>query len=618
MEGAKDGGLPRIKPLDRFTVSQIAAGEIVERPASALKELMENAIDSKPYSIEVAIEEGGFGSMTVRDDGCGIPKEDLEIAIKAHTTSKLVAMDDLETIATLGFRGEGLASIATLGRMRLRSRPAAQPAGAEIVAQDGELVEPVHDCVMAPGTEVSVTGLFANAPVRRRFMGQERGESSRCEALFQRLALTVPSIAMKLSINGREQSSMPQQEMSERLFGFYGKRFKDGAMAVKDSSGPLRIEGYINPDIRSSQTRQHLYINGRSVRERTVVLAIRKALADTARSPNVAFALFLTMPPAMLDVNAHPSKTEVRFKEGAPIFQFVYRAVKTQLVAKPLGINPDINFVRPLPPAPPNAEIFTRDEADYDSRTAAARSAPLPNPAVYPSSQPPAPPAPAAAPARPGGTPPNVLAPAAAPAAEEEFFPQRLGNVIGLLNGIYLLAESERGLILIDIHAAHERILYEGLKEDMERSENAVQPLLEEIELSLSPEELDVVERYRGHLTDCGLAICNIDGVEVLAGVPAQLAGQIEDYAGLVSDCLTDLGDAGAVFAVEEATNKALATIACHAALRGSQPFLSVEGQRELIRLMQTTPGSGRCNHGRPCWRTISFKELDAFFERGR
>ena len=607
--------MPAIKELDSYTISQIAAGEIIERPEAALKEMMENAIDSKPARIAVAIAGGGFGSISVRDDGCGIPADELELAIQAHTTSKLAAVDDLWSLATLGFRGEGLASIATLARLRLRSRPAASAQGAELVASEGKIVEPAAACVMAPGTEVVATDMFANAPARRKFMGKEHTESARCEALCQRLALIVPHIAVQLTVNDRKSFDVPAQELSERLFHFYGKKFEQGTLHIEERRGDLEIEGYINPDMRSSQARQHLYINGRSVREKTVIQALRKSLADTARSPNVAFALFLTMPPGIIDVNAHPSKAEVRFKDATPIFQFVYRAVKKQLVDMPLGRNPDINLrsptrvQMPLTRPVPNSELFGRDVDTYASQQPEASSAAAPAFQAAPS-------APAALPATP-----LVPEPGAGETEAEkqpDDFPQQLGKTIGLLNGIYLLAESERGLVLIDIHAAHERIIYERMKAERQDGVAEIQQLLEPIELDLGPVELDIVNRHREMLHDCGLAICNLDGVEALAGIPPLLADRVQDCADLVFSCINDIREAGMILSVEEASNQVLGTMACHAAIRGANPFISEEGRRALIHQMQTTLRSGRCNHGRPCWRTISFQELDAFFERGR
>lgn len=604
--------MPAIKELDSYTISQIAAGEIIERPEAALKEMMENAIDSQPTRIAVAIAGGGFGSISVRDDGCGIPAAELELALQSHTTSKLAAVDDLWNLATLGFRGEGLASIATLARLRLRSRPAASAQGAELVARDGKIVESMRECVMAPGTEVTATDMFANAPARRKFMGKEHTESARCEAVCQRLALIVPQIAVQLTVNDRKIFDVPAQELAERLFHFYGKKFEHGAIRVEERRGDLEIEGYVNPDMRSSQARQHLYINGRSVREKTVIQALRKSLADTARSPNVAFALFLTMPPGIIDVNAHPSKAEVRFKDATPIFQFVYRAVKKHLVDVPLGSNPDINLraptrmQMPLVRPAPNSELFGRDVDTYASSQRAPGAGAAP-----------------AGPAAASSAPSLELEPAASIAGTKEEeqsddFPQRLGKTIGLLNGIYLLAESERGLVLIDIHAAHERIIYERMKAERQAGVAEIQQLLEPIELELGPVELDIVNRHREMLHDCGLAICNLDGVEALAGIPPLLADRVEDCADLVFSCINDIREAGMVLSVEEASNQVLGTMACHAAIRGSNPFISEEGRRALIHQMQTTLRSGRCNHGRPCWRTISFQELDAFFERGR
>lgn len=577
----------------------IAAGEVVERPAAALKELLENSIDSEATQIEVDFSEDILSRMRVRDDGCGIDRQELALATQPHTTSKLHEAGELENMATLGFRGEALASIAALGDMTLRSRTADATEGAELVLHGNWQGEKSKPCVMAPGTEVIVHDLFKHAPARRKFMHKPQTEWAHCDTVLRGIAIANPGITFSMSRSGKRRHLYPAQTERERVRAVLGDRFADNATSFDVNAEPMSIRGYINLDGHGNQTRQFLTLNGRTVKDRHLRQAIRKACEDMIREAGFPYAIYLTLPRRLVDVNAHPAKLEVRFREQKAMFRFAYDAVANAL-RKPIGSNESIpaEHLR-LSQQIARAGAASRGKGGKKKKRTPPTTSDLPFQGPRKKT-------------RPGATTPD---PDATPTPN---VPAGLGHALTLLHGVYLLAESDLGLVVIDIHAAHERVIYEEMKEKGDKTPVPAQCLLDVIELDLSPLAIDTLQHCRQTLHDSGFIIVNNDGVEYLHSVPKVLGGnKLADPAKLVLACLDELAEMGMAFSATEAKNKVLATMACHAAVRGFQDHQSLDDLNKLLRRMESTLGSGKCNHGRPTWRILKIQELDRLFGRG-
>ena len=583
-------------PIQRLTedvISMIAAGEVVERPASALKELIENALDSSPQNIKIELSQDASSLIEVTDDGHGIRAEELILAVQPHATSKLTTAADLETITTLGFRGEALASITALANLTLRSRCADAEQGNELLLHGPWHDEKIKPCVMRCGTEVQVHDLFIHAPARRKFMRKPSTEWAHCENVFRALAMGNPQVAFSLSRDKKERSAYPAQTSAERIFAILGKKFAADAQLVEAQAGPLSLRGLVSISGSASKDRQFMYLNGRIINDRLLRQAVRKAFTDVARESNIPYALFLEVPAQLIDVNAHPAKLEVRFREPHAIFGFVQGAL-TRIANMPVGINPDISVVdKPssnyVGQAKSSVSVSNTSWREYSQKQSSATGNLLPV------------------------TPPPPTGAAEQTQTQE---PVSLGQAIGVLHGIYLLAENSSGMVVIDIHAAHERILYEEFKEKADAKSAQVQKFIAAIELELSPLALDAVADYRKQLHEEGFYVNNHEGIEQLSAIPAYLTDRVADPAKLATNAIEEIVATGTSFTPVQLRNQLLATAACHAAVRGANNSFQLEDMNQLLRRMEKTISSGRCNHGRLTWRILRLQELDLFFER--
>lgn len=603
----------QIRQLPDTLINQIAAGEVVERPASVVKELVENALDAGALRIDIDLEEGGIRLIRIRDDGGGIAPEELPLAVARHATSKIASLDDLEAVATLGFRGEALPSIASVSRFSLSSRRAGDEHGSLLQVEGGRLGE-VTPKAQAPGTTVEVRELFYNVPARRKFLRAERTELGHIEEWLRSLALARPDVELRVSHNGRPSRRYKPDllDASFRLNETLGEDFARQALRVDHAAAGMRLHGWIAlPSYsRASADQQYLYVNGRAVRDRNIAHAVKMAYQDVlfhGRQP--AYVLFLEIDPLRVDVNVHPAKHEVRFRDTRLVHDFVYRTLQDALAQTRAG-------------AAATASQGAADNASYGGRSVGAG----PMPSWSPTQQSPlglsVAEAPAAYAALYGPTS-TASATAFASQSQEQPLPAGsdatvppLGYAIAQLHGIYILAENADGLIVVDMHAAHERIGYEKLKAAHDGIGLHSQPLLVPINLAVAEREAEVAEREADTLSALGFDVTR-SGPQSLSvrSVPALLA-QAEPE-GLLRDVLTDLREHGESRRIAAARDELLSTMACHGAVRANRR-LSVPEMNALLREMEITERSGQCNHGRPTWARFSLAEIDRWFMRGR
>jgi len=597
--------MTRIRPLPDHLINQIAAGEVVERPAAALKELLENSLDAAATQIDVDVEGGGIRRLRVADNGAGIGREDLLLAVTRHATSKLATADDLDAIATLGFRGEALASIAAVSRFALASRAADAPHAWRIEV-DGGNVGPTAPAAVAAGTTVTAQELYFNTPARRKFLRTEATEWGHCDEAFRRMALAHPDVGFTLQHNGRLLHRLQAHGRRARVAALLGSAFVEGAAAVEAEAGPLSIAGFaVQPAYATQHSGQYVFVNGRFVRDRMLAHALREAYRDVLhhdRQP--AYALWLTLDPRLVDVNVHPQKSEVRFRESGAVHQFVQHAV-TRALSATGAMQPAVSAAEKLglagalvPPLVPETATQAR-RASYDS--------PLQGSMVLGAAQS------AAFYAKLFG---------ARDAKRDDLpdLPQTddahpLGFALAQLHGIYVLAQNRAGVVLVDMHAAHERIVYERLKRALDASV-PVQPLLVPTTFAASPLEVAAADEHAVTLDRLGFAI-TILGPATLAvrGVPAPLADA--DAATLAHAVLADLREFGGSEVLTAHRDELLSTMACHAAVRANRS-LTVPEMNALLREMEATERAGQCNHGRPTWYQLTLTDLDRVFMRGR
>ncbi|MGV1107406.1 DNA mismatch repair endonuclease MutL [Xanthomonas translucens] len=620
-----------IRQLPEILINQIAAGEVVERPASVVKELVENALDAGARRVDIDLEEGGVRLIRIRDDGGGIPPEELPLAVSRHATSKIASLDDLESVGTLGFRGEALPSIASVSRFTLASRRPGDEHGAALQV-DGGKVGHVQPRAQAPGTTVEVRELFYNVPARRKFLRAERTELGHIEEWLRSLALARPDVELRVSHNGKPSRRYKPGDLysDARLGETLGEDFARQALRVDHSGAGLRLHGWIaQPHYsRASADQQYLYVNGRSVRDRSVAHAVKMAYGDVlfhGRQP--AYVLFLELEPARVDVNVHPAKHEVRFRDARLIHDFVYRTLQDALAQTRAGSTPtagDAAQAAPLGYAGGALPMSGNPSGSggssgqgYGSQWRPAQSplglrvneAPAAYAALY------AAPAGAANPA--AGMPlQDQDAAGGLPATSADSGVPPLGYAIAQLHGIYILAENAEGLIVVDMHAAHERIGYERLKNAHDGIGLHAQPLLVPITLAVGERDADTAEREAETLAALGFEITR-SGPQSLhvRSIPALLA-QAEPEA-LLRDVLTDLREHGHSRRVAGARDELLSTMACHGAVRANRR-LTVPEMNALLRDMEATERSGQCNHGRPTWARFTLGEIDRWFLRGR
>ncbi len=629
--------MPTIARLPDLLISQIAAGEVVERPASVLKELLENSLDAGSRAIQVHLEEGGVKLIRVTDDGCGIAREQLALALTRHATSKIVSLDDLERVGTLGFRGEALASVASVARLSISSRERANGENSahawKLKAEPG--AEPEPAALMA-GTVVEMRDLYFNTPARRKFLKAEGTEFAHCADAVKRLALTRPDVAFSLTHNGRNLFQLAPADSARRIADILGDDFLAAARAVEAVAGPLAIAGFAIDPTRAGEARdgQYVFVNGRFVRDKVIGHALREAYRDVLHgSRQPAVCLFVSIDPALVDVNVHPAKTEVRFRDSRAMHQFVFHAIQRTLAAPVEHPAAHGGFAAAAaagnPPSAAWAAPETPAAGTVDAHAAATRSAAYPPPLHRQGALGIAEPAAAAylAFARAAH---GLDRPAAGSAAAPQFQPTGdpsrdaatggaappLGYALAQLHGIYILAQNTRGLVLVDMHAAHERILYEKLKAAFDNRQVATQALLIPAVFAADPLDLAAVEEHAAALAELGFQIAPLGPNQLgVRGVPALLQGG--DPAALARALLGELREHGLSQLATARRNELLATMACHGAVRARRQ-LTVPEMNALLRQMEETERAGQCNHGRPTWTELSLEQLDKLFLRGQ
>ncbi|NBB91715.1 MAG: DNA mismatch repair endonuclease MutL [Gammaproteobacteria bacterium] len=585
-----------IRKLPTHLVNQIAAGEVIERPSSIVKELVENSLDAGSRRIRVEAERGGARRIRVTDDGGGIAREELALALSAHATSKISSLDDLEGVATLGFRGEALPSIASVSRLRLASRVAGADSGWEIESEGGSVGE-TRPAGMPEGTVIEVRDLFYNTPARRKFMRTERTEFGHIDDLLKRLALARMDVALDLAHDGRMVRSLgpagDEASRDRRVAAVCGDAFMEQAIVLDEAHAGLRLTGWIaRPGFSRSQADlQFFFVNGRLVRDRLVAHAVRQAYRDVlfhGRHP--AFALMLELEPQRVDVNVHPQKHEVRFRDGRLVHDFLFKTIHHALSGtRPGGEAAQTAAAsRAHVAAPPTGGLGQGGSqaglglgvAESVSRYAELARSPRP---LDTDEQ--------------GDIPP-------------------LGFALAQIHGVFVLAENADGLVLVDMHAAHERIVYEQLKQAWREERVRSQQLLVPEKIAVSEREARVLEKHVEDLRRLGfeLGLAGPEAVMIRA-VPALLARA--DGQGLVRDVLADLVELGQSQRIETVLDELLSTIACHGSVRANRR-LNIDEMNALLRDMERTERSDQCNHGRPTWVQMDMKALDRLFLRGQ
>ena len=600
-----------IRLLPDLLINQIAAGEVIERPASALKELMENSLDAGATEVVVQLEAGGVKLLRVRDNGRGIAPQQLPLALMRHATSKIASLDDLQRVASMGFRGEALASMAAVAHVALISRNAEIEHAWKIEAVDGALSVAVP-AAHALGTSVEMRELYFNTPARRKFLKSESTEFAYCEETFKRIALSRPDVAFSLQHNARMVWQLPAanlpaaEALQQRITSILGKEFAQNAVQIERQAAGLHLYGTVTQPAYSKATRdsQYFFLNGRFIRDKVVAHAIRQAYQDILHHQrHPAFVLFLDMPPELVDVNVHPAKSEVRFRESQAMHQFIFHTLQ-QALSGPIstmsagiasapstvpayqsprsGAAPGMTMQQPMPLHTPAQSLAFYENMFSSQENSEAREMA----AVYDTQ-----------PVSASGIPP-------------------LGFALAQLAGIYILAQNQHGLVVVDMHAAHERIVYEKLKIALDGQQIPNQPLL--IPVTFLAEALDVAtaEEEQAALHTLGFDITPLSStILAVRAMPAMLKQSHAEAA--ARDVLHELREYGATRALTERRNELLGTLACHSAVRANQALTLTE-MNHILREMENTERSGQCNHGRPTWFQMTISELDKMFMRGK
>jgi len=588
-----------IRELPPQLVNQIAAGEVIERPASLVKELVENSLDAGARRVEVEVEQGGVRLCRVRDDGHGISRDELAMALARHATSKIASMEDLERVGTLGFRGEALPSIASVSRLTLCSRPPGAEHAWVVSAEQGRVGQP-RPQAQPEGTTVEVRDLFYNVPARRKFLRSERTEFGHIDKLLRRLALGRLEVEFRL-VNQRKTvlrlpPALDPAAWQQRLAEVCGEAFAGQSLFIDQMAAGLRLWGWLGlPTFsRSQPDLQFVYVNGRMIKDKLVSHALKLGYRDVlfhGRQP--AYVLYLEMDPARVDVNAHPTKHEVRFRDGRVVHDFLFRTVEAALgETRPGAVS--AGEIGNAPGQAPPARLFPVQGGQARPSQAAM------------------------------GLPIRELAAAyafraeaqAAPAADPDMQVYPLGSAIAQLHGVYILAQNQAGLVVVDMHAAHERITYEKLKTAMDIGQLRAQPMLVPLKLAVSEREAALAEDREQWFRELGFEVQRSGpGSITVRQVPAILRDV--DIDQLVRDVLADLSEHGETRRLEEARNALLATMACHGSVRANRK-LSLEEMNALLREMERTERADQCNHGRPTWTQLSLADMDRLFLRGQ
>lgn len=632
--------LPLRRPIHALSdqlISQIAAGEVIDRPASVVKELVENAVDAGAHRIEVRLREGGVKEITVTDDGCGIPEDELKLALTRHATSKIGSLLDLEKVASYGFRGEALASIASVADVTVTSRTA-EAESASAIYPDGHVGPAAGNL----GTTVKVADLFYKTPARRKFLKAERTETAHVTEQLQRMALSCPDVDIRLSVDGTGVLSLPSQAADERVFAVMPESFRAASRGVLAESDTMRITGFagLPTSAKARTSAQYFFVNGRFVRDKVLQHAVRAAYADVLHGAmQPLFCLMLDIDPQLVDVNVHPQKSEVRFRDSGAVHRFITHAITDALASGGrTNTEPSVEFPSEVPTA--EVAVAVKEPTGHEviqskrfASNAASKPAPLSQEqwlALYGRKR--------EEERRLSDTPLFSATETAKPAApkpasetwadtlrgpqEEPQLPEvkataPLGRALAQLAGIYILAENEEGLLIVDMHAAHERINYERLKAAADKN-LSVQPLLVPVTFRVTGEDMGTFEEYGEALASLGLEV-TAAGEAALAvrALPAVLAREKTDVEKLVTSVLADLAQYGTSTLTKEMRNKCLATMACHGSIRANR-HLTVPEMQAILDDMPRTPRSDQCNHGRPTWTVVSIKELDKLFLRGQ
>ena len=664
--------MSRIAALPDHLVNQIAAGEVVERPANALKEIVENSIDAGATAIEVELAGGGIRLIRVSDNGLGIHPDDIKLALHRHATSKIKTLNDLEHVASMGFRGEGLASIASVSRLTLTSRQDGSAHATQVKAEDGKLSSPTA-AAHPVGTTIEAAELFFNTPARRKFLKSENTEYAHCATMLERLALAHPHIAFSLKRDGKQVFKLPAQSLHERIAAIVGEDFQAASLEIDSGNGALRLYGAIaKPTFAKGKTdKQYCFVNHRFVRDKVMLHAVKQAYRDVLHNAlTPAFVLFLDLPPEAVDVNVHPTKTEIRFRDSQQVHQLVFhtlnkaladtRADLTESVGNAGEVLHEITGIRPAATSSENepSGFYPNPTASPENIFAAAPSAHASEPrsAFSSGKTAPMPYQAARAPQQRSlslresraalNTYAELFKNSAADEADIELaqFEQArfgttsatssenpahtfsddpkpelppLGFAIAQLLGIYILAQAEDSLLLIDMHAAAERVNYEKMKRQRQENGNLQsQRLLIPVTFVASHEECAALADHAEMLTGFGLELSDMGGNTLaVRAVPAMLGKA--DVVSLAKDVLGELAQVGSSQTIEEHENHILATMSCHGSVRAGRQ-LTLPEMNALLRDMENTPRSNQCNHGRPTWVKLTLKELDALFLRGQ
>jgi DNA mismatch repair protein MutL len=585
-----------IRELPDELVSQIAAGEVVERPASVVRELVDNALDAGAQQVTVKLVAGGVRAIVVEDDGCGIPAEELALALKRHATSKIGSLAELEQVATMGFRGEALAAIASVAEVGIVSRCAGTPHAQRLDARSGEC----GPAARAQGTSVEVRELFFSTPARRKFLKTDATELAHCLEAVRRHALARPDVGFAVWHEGKlVEQWRASGEALQRQRDVLGSEFEAESRALLWQSGPLRLSGRagLPTAARSRADMQYIYVNGRHVRDKLISHAVRSAYEDVLhgqRQP--AYLLQLEIAPELVDVNVHPTKIEVRFRDGRAVHQAVRQAFEQALALPRSGEEPPASAFESTAPA---AFVPHRSSPPTPAQSALA----LQQTAALYAREP-----------QPMWSAPPSPSPAVDIEVDETDWP--LGRALAQVQGVYILAENRQGLVIVDMHAAHERIVYEKLKSTMHQAQIESQPLLIPLSFAATPSEIATAEAQHATLHELGLDVAPLaPGVLAVRARPAALhdADPIE----LARSVLAELAETDGSRVVQRARDEVLATMACHGAVRANRQLTLAE-MNALLREMERTERADQCNHGRPTWRQLSMRELDALFLRGR
>lgn len=621
--------MPAIRLLPDLLINQIAAGEVIERPAAALKELLENSLDAGATDIAVQLEGGGIKLLRVRDNGKGIARDELPLALMRHATSKIASLDDLQKVASMGFRGEALASMAAIAQLTLTSRTESETHGWKVEAIDGRLSEPVP-ASHAQGTTVEIREIYFNTPARRKFLKSEATEFAWCEEAFKRIALSRPDVAFSLQHNGRTiwqlSATLPPSNFPpeggraiapspsggglgwgnaalRRVAALLGDEFGQAAVMVSRSAANLSLQGLaaLPAYSRASRDAQYFFVNGRFVRDKVASHALRQAYQDILHHQrHPAFVLFLELPPEQVDVNVHPAKSEVRFRESQGIHQFIFHTLQQALAVPASGQEtrtPEQQRPASFIPTQQSMRlgVAERDAAYrlWETQTEKGEGG-----------------------REKGGNAPafDFTLPSSPFTLPESEHP--LGFALAQLSGVYILAQNAHGLIVVDMHAAHERIVYEKLKASLDTEQIATQPLLIPVSFYADALEVATVEAEQDALRKLGFDIAPLSPTTLAVRAMPVMLKQSEAEAA-AHDVIDELREFGASRAMTERRDELLATLACHGAVRANR-ILSVTEMNALLREMEQTERSGQCNHGRPTWFQVTLHELDAMFMRGK